>query len=157
MQIRKAVAEDMPRLGHVMSVSFRTAFRGLVTDATLEACAQEERCAGLLAHVFEQGKTNFLTDGQAGMLAWQQMQDGAEIIAIHSLPESWGSGLGSALLKEALAQIGSQPVSLWVFTENARARHFYEKHGLHWDGQRRDSDFDGAEELHYVRFPDERK
>ena len=76
---------------------------------------------------------------------------GAEIVAIHTLPESWGSGLGHALLTQALADIGNRNVHLWAFKENARARRFYEKHGLHWDGTERVSEFDGAMELRYVR------
>ena len=85
------------------------------------------------------------------MLAWQQTQEGAEIIAIHSLPESWGTGLGHAMLSEALVQIGSQPVFLWAFKENKRARRFYEKHGFCRDGTQRTSEFDGALEVRYIK------
>ena len=85
------------------------------------------------------------------MLAWQQTQEGAEIIAIHSLPESWGTGLGHAMLTEALGQIGDRAVFLWAFKENQRARRFYEKHGFRWDGTQRTSDFDGACEVRYVK------
>ena len=85
------------------------------------------------------------------MLAWQKAQDSVEIVAIHSLPESWGTGLGYAMLEEALNQIGNQPVFLWAFKENKRARRFYEKHGFRWDGTERVSEFDGALEVRYVK------
>ena len=151
MNIKDAKFEDMKRLGHVMSVSFRTAFSGFVTRQTLDTCAQEENCVALLESVFRQGKVRFLIGENSGMLAWQEVGDVAEIIAIHSLPESWGTGLGRAMLEEALLQIGDRPVFLWAFKENKRARRFYEKHGFRWDGSERVSEFDGALEVRYVK------
>jgi RimJ/RimL family protein N-acetyltransferase len=94
---------------------------------------------------------HFLMGGEQGFLCWQETEDGAEIVAIHSLPESWGTGLGHAMLTKALKQIGDRQVSLWAFQENTRARRFYEKHGFRWDGSRRVSEFDGAVEVRYVR------
>ena len=58
---------------------------------------------------------HFLIGEDSGMLAWHQTECGAEIIAIHSLPESWGTGLGHAMLTYALQKIGDQPAFLWVF------------------------------------------
>ena len=86
------------------------------------------------------------------MLAWQRSGDAAEILAIHTLPESRGTGLGHAMLTEALRQIGSGPVFLWAFKENSRARRFYEKHGFCWDGTERISEFDDAPEVRYVKM-----
>ena len=55
------------------------------------------------------------------------------------------------LLTEALHQIGEKSVFLWAFKENHRARRFYEKHGFHWDGTERVSEFDRAVEVRYVK------
>ena len=151
MNITDAKFEDMKQLGHIMSVSFRTAFSGFVSRQTLDACAQEENCVALLESIFREGKVRFLIGENSGMLAWQEVGDVAEIIAIHSLPESWGTGLGRAMLEEALLQIGDRPVFLWAFKENKRARRFYEKHGFRWDGSERVSEFDGALEVRYVK------
>lgn len=134
-----------------MSVSFRTAFADIVTPQTIDACAREDNCIAMLEDIFQQGKVHFLIGEDRGMLAWQKTQEGAEIIAIHSLPESWGTGLGHAMLSEALIQIGNQPVFLWAFKENKRARRFYEKHGFCWDGTQRTSEFDGALEVCYIK------
>ena len=149
--VRNAEFEDMKQLGHIMSVSFRTAFSDFVTGETLEACAQEHNCIALLEGLFREGKMRFLIGGNSGMLVWQNTEDGAEIIAVHSLPESWGSGMGHAMLTEALKQIGQKPVFLWAFKENKRARRFYEKHGFRWDGTERISEFDGALEVRYEK------
>ena len=84
-------------------------------------------------------------------ISFPDQADGAEIVAIHSLPQSWGTGLGHAMLAEALKQIGEGTVFLWAFRENKRARRLYEKHGFRWDGTERISEFDGAAEVRYVR------
>ena len=151
MIVRNAGYEDMRQAGHIMSVSFRTAFRDFVSRETMEACAREENCVALLEGIFREGKVHFLMGESSGMLAWQNAEDGAQIIAIHSLPESWGTGLGSAMLTHALEQIGNKKVFLWAFKENIRARRFYEKHGFWWDGTERVSEFDGAWEVRYVK------
>ncbi len=151
MFVRNAEFEDMKQLGHIMAVSFRTAFADFVSQQTMDACAQEDNCAAMLEGICREGKVRFLIGGDSGMLAWQETEDSAEIIAIHSLPESWGTGLGHAMLEEALNQIGNQPVFLWAFKENKRARRFYEKHGFRWDGSERVSEFDGALEVRYVK------
>ena len=151
MTVRNAELSDMKRLGHIMSVSFRTAFSGFVTAQTLEACAQEENCVALLEGIFQEGKMHFLMGENSGMLVWQDTAEGAEIVAIHSLPKSWGTGLGKAMLECALSQIGDRPVFLWAFQENRRSRRFYEKNGFRWDGSQRVSEFDGAVEVRYVK------
>ena len=151
MIVRNAELEDMKQLRHIMAVSFRTAFAGFVSQQTLDACAQEDNCVAMLEGIYREGKMHFLIGQNSGMLVWQIVQDSAEIVAIHSLPESWGTGLGHAMLEEALNQIGNQPVFLWAFKENKRARRFYEKHGFRWDGTERVSEFDGALEVRYVK------
>ena len=153
MTVRIAEFDDMKQAGQIMSVSFRTAFSDFVSQQTMDACAQEDNCIALLEGIFREGKVHFLMGENSGMLAWQQTEDGAEIIAIHTLPESRGTGLDHAILTEALTQIGSQPVFLWAFKENTRACRFYEKHGFHWDGSERVSEFDSALEVRYVMNP----
>ena len=151
MTVRNAKFEDMKQLGHIMSVSFHAAFSDFITQQTLDACAQEDGCVALLEGICREGKMHFLIGENSGMLVWQRVQASAEIVAIHSLPESWGTGLGHAMLEEALAQIGECAVFLWAFKENKRARRFYEKHGFRWDGTERVSEFDGALEVRYVK------
>jgi GNAT superfamily N-acetyltransferase len=51
--------------------------------------------------------------------------------AIYLVEEHRGKGYGSEALKFALNKLkhlGHEEISLWVFEENYRARHFYEKH-----------------------------
>ena len=151
ISVRKAKYEDMALAADIMVTSFRTAFADFVSQETMAACTNSDNCRAMLEHIYREGKMRFLMGGDRGFLCWQDTDDGAEIVAIHSLPESWGSGLGHAMLTEALKQIGDRPVHLWAFKENTRARRFYEKHGFYWDGSERVSEFDGALEVRYVR------
>ena len=151
MEVRKAERKDMKLLGRIMAVSFRSAFSAFISQQLLDACAQEDNCAALLENVFRAGEMNFLIGEESGLLIWQRTEEGAEIVALHSLPESWGSGLGKAMLAAALEEIGDRPVYLWAFKENKRARRFYEKNGFHFDGSERVSDYEGAIEVRYVR------
>lgn len=150
--IRPAVLSDMPRLGHIMARSFRAAFSPFLSLESIDESTEEHNCTALLEGLFREGQMRFLTDGSFGLLVWMLHESGeAEIMAIHTLPEHWGTGLGHALLTAAMAEIGARPLFLWAFEENARGRRFYEKHGLRFDGAARPSEF-GATEVRY-RFP----
>lgn len=92
-----------------MSVSFRTAFAAFVSKETMDACAKEDACIALLEGIYREGHMRFLMGNASGMLVWQPVEDAAEIVAIHTLPESRGTGLGHMLLEEALQQIGDRP------------------------------------------------
>ena len=149
--VHEAKYEDMPRAASIMVTSFRAAFAQFVSPETMNACTNPDNCRTMLESLYQEGKMHFLMGGDHGFLCWQATEDGAEIVAIHSFPESWGTGLGHVMLTEALKQIGDRPVFLWAFKDNIRARRFYEKHGFHWDGSERVSEFDGALEVRYVK------
>ena len=149
--VRNAVPEDCGALGEIMAVSFRSAFGGFISQETLDRCAVAENCAGLLASLPKEMTTlTGWVDGKLmGLLVCSEQPDGrAEIEAIHSLPESWGTGLGAAMLDFALR---GRSAGLWAFEENRRARRFYEKHGFAFTGETRISEFDGAVEVRYER------
>lgn len=149
--VRYAVPEDCGALGEIMALSFRSAFGGFISRETLDRCAVAENCAGLLASLPKEMTTlTGWVDGKLmGLLVYSKGPDGsAEIEAIHSLPESWGTGLGAAMLDFALK---GRAAGLWAFEKNARARRFYEKHGFAFTGERRISEFDGAVEVRYER------
>lgn len=151
MEVRSVTGEDIPLISHIMVTSFRTAFADFVTAQTMDACADPQNCSAMLEAVYQEGKMHFLLADNRGFLCWREDGDAAEIVAVHSLPESWGTGVGKAMLEAALEQLGPRPVYLWAFRDNIRARRFYEKHGFHWDGRERVSKFDGALEVCYRR------
>lgn len=60
-----------------------------------------------------------------------------EIDSLNLAPHVWGRGAGRLLLREMLEEARRrrfEEVQLWVFAANARARRFYERAGLHYDG-----------------------
>ena len=149
--------ELCPELGRVMAESFHTAFAAFISKETLDRCAVPENCAALLAGILEERKVKVLTgwlDGRLmGLLVFSEHRTGwSEIEAIHTLPESWGTGLGAAMLEFALEETNAEKgAGLWAFWKNGRARRFYEKHGFTWTGETRVSEFDGELEVRYQR------
>lgn len=147
MRVRDAAFSDIPAMTETMVLSFRSAFADFVSPETMAANTREENCLRLLEQCYSDPTMHFLTAEEGGMLIWQLTEEGAEIIALHTRPRAWGTGLGKALLDAALNQIGTRPVFLWAFRENRRALRFYEKNGLVPDGRDRISEFDGAVEI----------
>lgn len=47
---------------------------------------------------------------------------------LYIAPDHWGKGLGIKLLEAARSELCD--LQLWVFQRNARARHFYSRHGF---------------------------
>lgn len=56
-----------------------------------------------------------------------------ELYSLYTLRRTYGSGLGSALMAAAIADL---PAFLWVLEDNPRAHAFYLKHGFQPDGKR---------------------
>ena len=77
MNVRNAEFADVKQLGHIMSVSFKTAFADFVTQQTLDACAQEDNCIALLEGIYREGNMHFLIGENSGMLCWQETESGA--------------------------------------------------------------------------------
>ena len=149
--VTSASFEDMSMAAHIMVTSFQTAFAEFVTPQTMHTCTNPENCRNMLEKIYADGDMQFLLGDNQGFICWQVREAETEIVALHTLPESWGTGLGHALLTEALNQIGDRSVFLWAFKVNTRARRFYEKHGFVWDGNERVSEFDGLVEVKYIR------
>ena len=149
--------ELCPELGRIMAESFRSAFADFISRETLDRCAVAENCAALVRGIQADGgmvvQTGWLDGKLMGLMIYSEHRGGwMEIEALHTLPESWGTGLGAAMLEFALEETNAWVgVGLWAFEENRRARRFYEKHGFVPTGESRISEFDGAVELRYQR------
>ena len=155
LNVTYAAPEHCPELGRIMAESFRSAFADFISGKTLDENAVPENCAGLIESILtEMGVLTGWVDGKLmGLLVFAEHPDGqTEIEAIHSLPESWGTGLGAAMLEFSLEETNARMgAGLWAFEKNARARRFYEKHGFAFTGETRVSEFDGAIEVRYER------
>jgi GNAT superfamily N-acetyltransferase len=78
-----------------------------------------------------------------------------EVNAIYLAPDAWSRGIGRQLFAAAVDDLAIRhdPLVLWVLTDNARGRRFYERAGWVPDGTARVLDFDGTpiEEIRYRR------
>lgn len=141
-EIRRVQPGDENTLAYIQTESWKSAFSHILDSATLQRCTDIHRAAAMYRRLLENhtGNGYLLTlDGEAHCIAWwdaardRDMDGWAEIICIHSLPGNWRKGYGSRMMERLLADIaaaGYSEVLLWVFTENTRARRFYEAHGF---------------------------
>ena len=141
--IRKAEPGDEANLAYVQTESWKAAFADILDRETLDRCTDRSKAENMYRSLLEEGKGNgyLLTlDRKAHCIAWwdaardADMNGKAELICIHSLPEHWRQGYGGMMMDQVLTDIkkaGYLEVILWVFTENHRARAFYEAKGFH--------------------------
>ena len=85
----------------------------------------------------------FSSDGPARD---DDLAGGRELWALYVDAAAWGTGVGHALIGEA---IGEDPASLWVLRGNDRALAFYARHGFALDGVERSDEY--GVELRMVR------
>lgn len=158
--VRKADENDVAALAEILVKSFRTAFAEIISSETIDRCSNEENCRNMFAAICASGEGQFYIaklDGRpCGELYWRdgdELENSAHIVAIHSLPETWGCGIGKAMVETAMEDIrqaGKKNLYLWAFKENRRARRFYEKNGFEVDGAEKVSEFDGVMEVRYI-------
>lgn len=140
--LRPAVLKDAPVLAYIQTQAWNAAFCGIISpDALAQATKAEEVQAMyqfVLEHQLAHVSIQFVNGCAYGLAAWSENRDGlgvdtAELICIHSLPQFWGRGYGSRLMRQVLHEArcaGYKQLVLWVFENNQRARTFYEKHGF---------------------------
>jgi ribosomal protein S18 acetylase RimI-like enzyme len=171
--VRHAVLADAEGIARVHTRSWQIAYRGIISDDYLNALNWETRFEVWSNRLssFQPAPSNLFvatdTNGSVtGFAAIGQVRDDDltatgffELFAIYVMPETWGLGIGKALLDSALksAPKDAPGVSLWVLAGNDRARRFYQRQGFQLDGTSRvltigDRDL---EEVRYIRTPPE--
>ncbi len=159
--IRRVQRGDEHVLAYIQTESWKAAFAGILDPQTLARCTDIVRAEAMYRRLLENnvGSGYLLTLNSAPhAIAWwdaargEDMPGYAEIICIHSLPANWHRGCGRRLMNTLLTDIaaaGYKKVMLWVFTENTRARQFYEAAGFHATNQTKDAL--GTKEIRYAR------
>lgn len=145
--IRRAGVSDAPELGRIHSLAWRHAYKGIASDAFLEAFTPEKRAAFFARIIPKSAAEQYLLyDGEdpIGLLALgpatEDVPEGAnwgEVIALYLLPEGIGRGLGSQAMRFALDRLGTLGFGdtvLTVLSDNARAIRFYTSFGFAPDG-----------------------
>jgi ribosomal protein S18 acetylase RimI-like enzyme len=143
--IRKARAADVAGIAEIHIASWRSAYRGILSDDLLDSLSISEREESWQALTIGGGKS-WLTlvavdDGAligfcALSLPSRDADAGertAEIAALYVAPSFFRKGAGSAMIEAAVDQLRGQSwrhMTLWVLPENERALTFYAGHGF---------------------------
>jgi ribosomal protein S18 acetylase RimI-like enzyme len=160
VHLRPAADDDLPAIGALHFHSRATAYAGILSPDAL-AFGSPGALGEWWAERWKwERETHRLTVAVAGdalagfSYVGPSEQDGvAELYAIHADPAYVGTGVGRALMLDALpalAERGDRAV-LWVLTDNARARRFYERGGWLPDGTTRTEPI-GGEPVAQLRY-----
>lgn len=140
--IERVKLGDEAVLAFIMTESWKAGFKDILSADNLKKYTQMDKATAMYRRLLEQNIGNgylLKVDENPHCIAWwdatreNDMPDYAELICIHSLQYHWRKGYGSIMMDVVLhdiAKAGYSKVMLWVFEDNVRARHFYEKLGF---------------------------
>jgi ribosomal protein S18 acetylase RimI-like enzyme len=130
--IRAATPADADALAALHAASWRSSYRGILSDATLGPGLDEERRRHWRAKLENADRDDLvlMVDGLAFITVWAEGDPGfgAYVDNLHVHPDRRGGGIGRRLLQEAarrLALRGERRAYLWVFDANVRTVDFY--------------------------------
>ncbi|WP_261133620.1 GNAT family N-acetyltransferase [Bacillus sp. Marseille-Q3570] len=137
--IRRAERKDICQIAEVHVASWKTTYRGIVSDTFLDSLTSEQKVSQwtrnleqadpILLVAVEDGKVvGFVS---AGNNRSDHLPFEAEIYAIYILKEYQRKGIGKALVNAAVTEFKSrnwESMLIWALEEND-SKHFYEKLG----------------------------
>jgi RimJ/RimL family protein N-acetyltransferase len=156
MYVRAARVEDAAAIASVHVRAWQVGYRGIAPDAYLDHISLGERVtmwdeqlASLAAD-----RVVFVAEDQGSVVGFGgggpplHGEEGAhQLYVLNVDPAHWGMGAGGAILEAFTAWCvarRARELVLWVAERNARARGFYERRGMTWDGTAEDSDVLGV-------------
>lgn len=141
MVLREAQAQDAALISRIIADSWRSAYQEIIDPVYLSRLPDEYWLPSMRSWL-ESGRMYGLiaeSDGKpVGCVIYgrgrdEDHADWGEIVSLYVLPGAMGKGVGSALLREALASLledGYRRVYLWAIQDNDRAARFYQRHGF---------------------------
>jgi ribosomal protein S18 acetylase RimI-like enzyme len=163
LAIRQAVEGDEAAIADLHVRAWQSAFRGLLPDTYLDGLpAQMDRRRDMWrGRVGDAERRVWLAERDGVLLGFCDTGDArdlssgtAELNTIYLDPVVVGTGIGAALMRHALADLGGRgyrAAVLWVQDANERARRFYEKGGWAADGAQKTEDVWGTP-VHQLRY-----
>jgi ribosomal protein S18 acetylase RimI-like enzyme len=161
--IRSATASDVDDIARLHVKTWQVAYRGHMPDAHLDGLDPSKRAA-MWSKAIEQPDTVVLvattSETLVGFCSLLPSRDAdaapqiGEIAAIYVDPLVWRSGIGRSLVEATLAASlprGFAELTLWVLTDNAAARAFYESCGFAADGHTKVEERPGFS-IHETRY-----
>jgi GNAT superfamily N-acetyltransferase len=148
VEIRDATVDDADAVALVHVHGWQWGYRGLLPDAYLDGLSADRRAEQWRSWLLEPGgtRTRVAHAEDGGCVGFAVAgpsrdpgvdDDTGEVYAIYIEEGFAGTGLGTALLRGAVAWLeerGFARATLWVLEGNARARRFYEREGWALDG-----------------------
>ncbi len=151
--VRPYDERDLPRVGLIHSHSRQAAYVGLVPDEALAKVTPEQQVVtwGVRMATLPSPNVPVVVEvaGEVIGFALGQLtpEVGAELVAIHVLPEHRGIGAGGALMEavvNAFREWGVSDARLHVIEGNLSAQDFYRRHGWHLRGPAGTHEIGGA-------------
>ena len=140
--IRRANIEDAAGIARVRAESWRTAYRGIVSDEFLDAIDVSEWSERQRRNMENQPAelVSLVADYAGLIIGWAALGPNretdtpfaGELYAIYLLPDYWRRGIGRLLMEstaQSLMEREMHSMILWVLAENRPARLFYEALG----------------------------
>jgi len=150
VQVRRARPEDAAAIAEAHARTWRAAYEHVFGAELLAARTPD---VALWEGVLARGRSDVHVadaEGVVGFVSTGESRDAdasAELYAIYVLPNGWGTGAGTALMRAGLdamrARFSGEAV-LWVLEDNPRARRFYEREGWTVDGARKEEEWLGV-------------
>ena len=145
--IRLATEDDAEAMGRIAQRSWAATYRGIVPDPVLDEWIAEAPAAWrtALATLGPEGTARaWVGERERRVLGyattspakdtWLPPPEGAgELTNLYLDPDAIGTGLGRQLYEHAITDLrkrGFDPLVVWAFRDNRRARRFYSRMGL---------------------------
>lgn len=147
--IRTATAVDAHDFAYILCESWKAAYKDIIPPDVMEQNTNIEKRESMFSTIMKSDTAKYYIayDGEkpcgicsTGSARDDDMPECGEIVAIYTLPEYWGKGVGKSLMEAALDGLRKQGFThflLWVLEKNLRARRFYEKCGFSPDGTKK--------------------
>lgn len=147
VRVRLAEPADAKVLGAISGRAFHATYRGMVPDVVLDEWIERAPAGWQAAfdnHSPDSPWRAWVADAGGAPLGylttspakdeWLPPPDGAgEVTNLYLEPDAIGTGVGRLLYVHAVADLrdrGFNPLVIWAFRDNPRARRFYERMGL---------------------------
>lgn len=138
MKIRIAEYEDIATISNVLAASWKSAYRGIVTDDYLNLLPNNHWVEFLTTgldngNIFAMVLANDHHMIGTAIIGQEQHKNTASLISFYLLPDKIGQGFGHAFyecVEDEMKRKGFAKCVLDVLEKNMRAKHFYETHGF---------------------------
>ena len=149
--LRTVALLDAERVAAFQIACWQEAYRGLVPEAFLNAMDLQIRTEAWRRRIELREREVVLAVTGIELVGVARWTPAAltELNTLYVSERARGTGLAARLLEAAIAD---GPATLWVFSGNARALRFYEKHGFDLEGERRIDAGTGIEETRLTRL-----